>query len=163
MLAAVSISETHNEKPATGAIAPGYLRWSRPTLPPPDRSTAPNQTAPNQKVIAMRRSVRATAAFIVLLAVSTSAQAGVRNFFTPALDGTRLDACLSGGVCGKPAADAFCKSQGYDKALIFQREAFQSTRTLDSDQTCSSSCIAFKQIKCFTTKTDFAGLEQQAD
>jgi hypothetical protein len=114
-------------------------------------------------VIAMRNITRAAAAFLLLASVSTGAEAGVRNFFSPALDGARLDACLSGGDCGKPAADAFCKSQGYDKALIFQREAYQSTRILDSEQTCSDSCTAFRQIKCFTTKSDLAELEQLAD
>jgi hypothetical protein len=108
----------------------------------------------------MRLSILAAAA---TLCTVTAAEAGVRNFFSPLLEGARLDACLSGGECGKPAADAFCKAQGYDKALIFQREDFQSTRVLDSGATCSTSCTAFRQIKCFTTKSDFAGLEQQAD
>jgi len=114
-------------------------------------------------VIAVHHVIRASAVTLLLLAISAGAEAGVRNFFSPALEGARLDACLSGGDCGKPAADAFCKTQGYDKALIFQREAHQSTRILDSEQTCSNSCTAFRQIKCFTTKSDFAGLEQQAD
>lgn len=100
------------------------------------------------------------ATIIGFLASAHGAEAGVRNFFAPAMDGARLDACLSGGSCGKPAADAFCKVQGYDKSVLFQRESFESTRVLDSGNLCTgNSCTAFKQIKCFTTKSDFAGLQ----
>ncbi len=82
----------------------------------------------------------------------------VRNFFAPELEGARIGACLDSGACGKPAADAFCKVQGYDRAMIFQRESHASTRAIDSGKLCSGSCIAFKQVKCFTTKGDLAGL-----
>jgi hypothetical protein len=100
------------------------------------------------------------ATIIGILASAHGAEAGVRNFFAPAMDGARLDACLSGGDCGKPAADAFCKVQGYDKSVLFQRERFQSTRVLDSGSLCTGdTCTAFRQIKCFTTKSDFAGLQ----
>ena len=107
----------------------------------------------------MRRPLGLSTAIVMMLSVS-AAEAGVRNFFSPLLEGARIDACLSGGLCGKPAADAFCKVQGYDKALIFQRETSSGARALDSASICSgSSCTALKQVKCFTTKTDLAGLE----
>jgi hypothetical protein len=110
-------------------------------------------------VIAMRTKLRVAFAAILLFSVTAGAEAGVRNFFAPSLDGARLDACLSGGDCGKPAADAFCKSQGYDKALIFQREAFTETRVLDSKQLCTGgNCIAFRQVKCMSLKSDLAAL-----
>jgi hypothetical protein len=105
--------------------------------------------------------MRATTLSLVLLGllVPASAEAGVRNFFLPEFQGTRVDACLTGGTCGKPAADAFCKVQGYDNALIFQREASAQTRRIDSGELCSTSaCVAFKQVKCFTEKTDLAAL-----
>lgn len=88
----------------------------------------------------------------VFLLAAMPATAAVRNYFAPQLDGTRLDACLAGeNSCGKPAADAFCKTQGFAQALTFQREAGASTRRLDSGQICEGeSCTAFKQIKCFT-------------
>ena len=107
----------------------------------------------------MRRHLAFCSVMIMFLAAS-AAEAGVRNFFSPLLEGARIDACLSDGLCGKPAADAFCKVQGYDKALIFQRETSSGARALDSASVCSgSSCTALKQVKCFTAKTDLAGLE----
>ncbi len=94
------------------------------------------------------------------LMLPASAEAGVRNFFLPEIEGARVDACLGTGSCGKPAADAFCKFQGYDKAMIFQREPSAMSRRVDSGQMCSSGdCIAFKQVKCFSTKTDQASLQ----
>ena len=100
------------------------------------------------------------ASAVVLLLSATAADAGVRNFFSPLLEGSRIDACLSGGICGKPAADAFCKGQGYEKALIFQRESADGSRAIDSASICSgSSCTVLKQVKCFTSKSDLAGLE----
>ena len=105
--------------------------------------------------------MRKTAFCLIVLALSlaTPAEAGMRNFFLPEIAGARVDACLDGGSCGKPAADAFCKLQGYDKATIFQREPAAMSRRIDSGKTCSStSCTAFRQVKCFTTKTDQAAL-----
>ena len=105
--------------------------------------------------------MRKTAFSLMLLALSlpTSAEAGVRNFFLPEIAGARVDACLDSGNCGKPAADFFCKLQGYDKATIFQREPAAMSRRIDSGEMCSSAaCTAFRQVKCFTTKTDLAAL-----
>jgi hypothetical protein len=83
-------------------------------------------------------------AVLVLLLATAFAQpaaaAQVRNFFAPEVEGTRIDACLDSGACGKPAADAFCRVQGYDHAMIFQREGFASTRVIDSARTCSGAC-----------------------
>lgn len=86
-----------------------------------------------------------------LLAASPS-EAAFRNYFAPQQDGARLDACLADkSTCGKPAADAFCKTQGFALALTFQREAGMSTRRLDSGELCEGDgCTAFKQIKCFS-------------
>ncbi|MGQ0485970.1 MAG: hypothetical protein ACT4SY_11545 [Hyphomicrobiales bacterium] len=91
-------------------------------------------------------------AFALFLLAASPVEAAVRNYFAPELDGTRLDACLTAmTACGKPAADAFCKAQGFTEALIFQREAGVSTKRLDSGETCEGgNCIAFKQIKCFS-------------
>lgn len=96
------------------------------------------------------------------LALAGFAQAAtaaeVRNFFTPRIEGARVDACLSAGACGKPAADAFCRAEGYDHAMIFQRESYASTRAIDSGKTCLSGCTAFAQVKCFTVKGDLKRL-----
>lgn len=101
--------------------------------------------------------MRAVLALLLATAFAQPASAAqVRNFFAPEVGGTRIDACLDSGACGKPAADAFCRAQGYDRAMIFQREDFASTRLIDSDKLCSGSCTAFRQVKCFTAKTDLA-------
>ena len=76
----------------------------------------------------------------------------MRNYFAPELDGKRLDSCLTeSGDCGKPAADAFCKAQGFETALIFQREAVADTVRLGGGESCTNSaCVSFKQIKCYS-------------
>lgn len=95
--------------------------------------------------------IRFLASTLFLLAASP-VEAAVRNYFAPEWDGTRLDACLTAATtCGKPAADAFCKAQGFTEALIFQREAGSSTKRLHSGEICEGDgCTAFKQIKCFS-------------
>ena len=96
-----------------------------------------------------------------LLICSGPAGAAVRNFFAPQWDGERIDACLAGKLdCGKPAADAFCKAEGFDSAVLFQREAMTLTRRLGSNERCEGAgCTGFRQIKCFSSKGDFAGLQ----
>jgi len=96
---------------------------------------------------------------IVIGLASPASATEVRNFFAPQVAGSRIDACLTGGACGKPAADAFCKEEGYDRAVIFQREQYASTRTLDSGQICSKDCTALKLVKCFSTKSDRADVQ----
>ena len=97
-----------------------------------------------------------------LLLLATPAEASsVRNYFSPTLDGIRVAACLSGGGCGKPAADAFCKGQGFEKAMIFERQPSAETRSLDSGALCKGgSCVAFKQVKCFSGAGEMASLPQ---
>jgi len=99
--------------------------------------------------------MRALLAGLALLTLLSQAQASeVRNYFTPELDGQRINACLATGACGKPAADAFCKVEGYDQAMLFQRERTNSARSIDSNKVCDSDCTAFRQVKCFTVRSD---------
>ena len=99
--------------------------------------------------------MRALLAGLALLTLLSQAQASeVRTYFTPELDGQRINACLATGACGKPAADAFCKVEGYDQAMLFQRERSQSARLIDSDKLCDGDCTAFRQVKCFTVRSD---------
>ena len=107
----------------------------------------------------MRQAGASFGAILCCLALAQHADsAEVRNYFSPMVEGARVDACLGSGACGKPAADAFCRAQGYDRATIFQRERSALTRALDSGRMCSGGCTAFRQVKCFTTKSDMAGL-----
>jgi hypothetical protein len=86
----------------------------------------------------------------ILLLASTAGEASVRNFFAPAIQGSRIDNCLSGKAdCGKPAADAFCVKKGFTESILFQREAVSATRQLGSDAMCEGeNCISFRRIKC---------------
>jgi hypothetical protein len=89
-----------------------------------------------------------------LLAFSAlPADAAVRSYFSPAIDGTRLEACVETG-CGKPAADAFCAIQGYEKALTFMREpavlGSDVVRPGGAAFAAASDSMVFRQIKCFT-------------
>jgi len=96
--------------------------------------------------------IKASFIIIALLAGGNSANATVRNFFAPQSQGLRLDSCLTGDHdCGKPAADAFCKAQGFETALIFQREAAAETIKLGNGAFCTGpACTSFRQIKCYS-------------
>jgi hypothetical protein len=94
-----------------------------------------------------------TAALLLLLVAGNSAQATVRNYFAPEQAGLRLDSCLTGFTdCGKPAADAFCQAEGFEIAIIFQREAAIQTIRLGNGEFCTGpTCTSFRQIKCYTS------------
>lgn len=92
------------------------------------------------------------AALLLLSAIPRADASEVRNFFSPQVGGQPINACLADGACGKPAADAFCKVEGYDQAMIFQREQSASARVIDSDKVCDKDCTSFRQVKCYTVK-----------
>jgi len=76
-----------------------------------------------------------------------------RVFANPAWNGHRLDNCLHWGTqCGKPAADAFCRANGFAQALSFALDATPgrgSTRLIGSNQICNAAyCVGFQQIVC---------------
>ncbi|MFO1121323.1 MAG: hypothetical protein U1F47_03250 [Hyphomicrobiales bacterium] len=111
----------------------------------------------------MIRTLAASAVVLLLSAAST--EASVRNFFAPEWNGSRLAACLTGGQgCGKPAADAFCQAQGYDQAVLFQREHSPVAMSMGNGEICEGGqCTAFRQIKCQSVKDDLATLQQVRD
>ena len=79
----------------------------------------------------------------ILLLASTAGEASVRNFFAPEVDGQRLDSCLTGASdCGKPAADAFCKKEGYDNAVLFQRFGLDASRAFTQATPAASAPIS---------------------
>lgn len=77
-----------------------------------------------------------------------------RQFDAPRIDGRRLDWCLHwGSQCGKPAADAFCRSQGYqasDRSTIAADiGANDPTWVMGDAKTCSEkACDGFASIHC---------------
>jgi len=102
--------------------------------------------------------MRVSAAFLALLfgsfLAAGSADAAVRSYFVPKLDGERLAFCASSGQhCGKPVADAWCRYNGFSDALLFQREALlqPEARALyaDTGDVCTGeACLSFREIKC---------------
>jgi len=95
---------------------------------------------------------------LALLSGANSANAGVRNFFSPSVLGDHIAFCASASeVCGKPVADAWCTQNGFEKAILFQRQrnAVQTAsgfvRHIDSGKVCTSDeCKTFAQIKCYS-------------
>lgn len=90
------------------------------------------------------------------LIMSTSATiAEVRTYFTPNVDGQPIAFCVQSSTdCGKPVADAWCRSQGFDEALLFQRDVAAKAVALhvDTGRPCSEElCLSFHQIKCWTS------------
>ncbi len=99
-----------------------------------------------------------------IAAAARSAQAGdVRmqtsspvsdKFISPTINGYRLDWCrVWGGDCGKGAADAFCRKNGYTRAKSFEIDhdigQGSPTYTIGSEQVCDESfCDGFKYIEC---------------
>ncbi|MEZ5776106.1 MAG: hypothetical protein R3D33_15785 [Hyphomicrobiaceae bacterium] len=78
-----------------------------------------------------------------------------QTFMEPRISGSRLDWCLSwASNCGKPAADAFCRANGFAKASSFQMDAdiggHSPTRIISNPaQVCSDpNCDGFSQITC---------------
>lgn len=72
----------------------------------------------------------------------------IRN---PMVNNTAVDVCLNWGTgCGKPAADAFCKAQGFESssAHTVQQNA-PPTYVIGDDKVCSESfCTRFTSITC---------------
>jgi hypothetical protein len=103
----------------------------------------------------MRTAIYTAAAIASAMMLHTAtADAGVRNFFSPQLQDARVAFCMqSREECGKPVADAWCQVNGFEEAVLFQREEvrgdllatlYPDTGALCDDETCTS----FHQIKC---------------
>jgi hypothetical protein len=77
-----------------------------------------------------------------------------RTFPAPMYDGVRLDACFTWAErCGEEAATAWCKDQGYIRAIEFPIENVgergASTKLIGTQQICRESfCASFAQITC---------------
>jgi hypothetical protein len=108
---------------------------------------------------AFRYATRFGAGAIVALGLTAAASqpasaASARNFFSPGYLGQPLAFCLDGQTsCGKPAATAWCQTNGYDEALSFARRTIsdgEQPRFADTGNLCTGSgCIGFRQIRCF--------------
>jgi len=74
-----------------------------------------------------------------------------RHFDNPLVEGVALDFCRSWArECGKPAADAFCQSQGFAAAIDFTRQPHAPpTRVIGSGQVCNgANCARIDAVTC---------------
>ena len=70
--------------------------------------------------------------------LKSQASVRMRSFHLPQVNGKVVRFCLSRlNQCGKPAADAFCRSNGFKEAFTFQRN--------ESGETTATN---FRQINC---------------
>lgn len=85
---------------------------------------------------------------------ASPAMADSKTFGNPKVGGNRLDWCYGWATgCGAPAADAFCKKQGYTNATAFDQDAdigdASPTRVISTGQICDApDCDGFAFIKC---------------
>jgi hypothetical protein len=76
-----------------------------------------------------------------------------RVFANPSWNQKRLDVCLQWGTnCGKPAADAFCRTKGFSGSLYSRPDpepGYGATSLIGTNQVCDQSfCRGFQQIIC---------------
>lgn len=76
-----------------------------------------------------------------------------RVFQNPEWKGYRLDMCLNWGTnCGKPAADAFCRSEGFTESTYSVPDPEPgrgSTCLIGTSQICDQKfCVGFQMITC---------------
>ncbi len=99
----------------------------------------------------------------IAIAISVSASAictasADQMFASPQTGGKALDWCRTyQHNCGKPAADAFCKKQGYPGASSFQKApGVGNTRTIGDGSVCEDNfCDSFAQITCKSDTASF--------
>jgi hypothetical protein len=76
-----------------------------------------------------------------------------RVFANPTWNNQRLDVCREWGAnCGRPAADAFCRANGFAAALHDTPDAepgYGTTSVISTNQICDQPfCRGFQQIIC---------------
>ncbi|HKQ94899.1 MAG TPA: hypothetical protein VJS40_04775 [Aestuariivirgaceae bacterium] len=91
----------------------------------------------------------------VSIAAAAPADAAARNYSDPTYLGDKIHSCLANtGICGKAAADQFCKLEGFDSALTFKLEhnpaRINTARVLDSGEVLHSpNALPFLSVKCW--------------
>lgn len=88
--------------------------------------------------------------FTVLLFLIGLAHADQR-FVSPTVNGYDLDYCREWGInCGQPAADAYCRSKGFVRAIDFAvQHNHQRTRVINGGQVCDGGyCDRISEVTC---------------
>lgn len=92
---------------------------------------------------------------IVFLASGSAGATENKMFKKPKINGNALDYCLTwSSKCGKPAADAFCKAQGFAEAGLHAKwSSAGKTELIGSGQMCNDpGCDSFNYIVCLPQK-----------
>lgn len=99
------------------------------------------------------RNAACLLALLLLVTSHLSAQE-TQTFPAPSVDGRRIDICLEWGAqCGQPAADTFCREQGFDGASAWEPDedigAETPTVVLIGRAVCDQPfCDGFATITC---------------
>jgi len=113
-----------------------------------------NATRKGQQMITFRKAFL-TALVFGAMAIATSAFAEETTYNSPKVGSQALDLCLSWGAdCGKPAADAWCASIGYEQStnhvVAPDIGATTPTRLLSTGAVCDQAyCDGFASVTCF--------------
>jgi hypothetical protein len=102
----------------------------------------------------MNRIAQASLVALIVMQGAISAQALENTFTSPTYKRVaRLDNCQHfGKFCGQPAADDYCRIQGYERASRFATEPASPTRVINFGQECRGpGCVGFRFIVCFTS------------
>jgi hypothetical protein len=105
----------------------------------------------------------------LVIGLTSSAMAGEKTqvFTKPKhKSGMRLDWCLYwGDECGKPAADYFCKTKGYEHARDYPISSgiSEMTYVAGDDKECGPGCDSFAAIRCVKTVAAAPGAFNTAD
>jgi hypothetical protein len=107
------------------------------------------------------RHMALSAVFVAACSLTAFAGTETKDFPHPTYKGKLLDWCLNWAAdCGKPAADKFCTSQGYDNSSGFTQMAPATgpTRLIGTSQVCDDpGCTSFTVIQCSKTVADGGG------
>lgn len=130
----------------------------RGVVPPPPVTVAPPRADPKPPVVVPKPpvEVKPPDAPPPPRIVGAMPKEPVRTFPKPHIgpedmNGLRIDGCLAWGRdCGKPAADTFCKTQGYDGARTFELRKTDAMTWLQGDmQICAGpGCTALTDVAC---------------
>jgi hypothetical protein len=105
-------------------------------------------------MISLRKSFL-VAIVLSATAIATSAFAEEATYNSPTVGSQPLDLCLSWGAdCGKPAADAWCASIGYEQSTSHSVApdigGSTPTRSLSTGAVCDQPfCDGFASVTCF--------------
>lgn len=104
--------------------------------------------------VTAKAAALASGVLMSLIGTSNFTWAAETTFDRPMYQGNRLDWCVTWAQnCGKPAADAYCRHQGFTHATRFEQApnigGRRSTRLIGTGAICDQpACDGFRFIRC---------------